>query len=183
MKKLLLVLAVVLSLSVGVVALAVDSPKVGNAADSPILSDPPAVGDVSVAGVSVELTYNENTYSQAQALADAVKEGKTELEFFELSKDDLAEIQKAGFDPKKVSVDDFLYIKIYGYKEKPESITFKLTFPVPYKTDQKVLVLMGVGEAPDITWTLQEAVVNKDGSLSITLKDFPDKPFMLSILS
>lgn len=178
MKK-IVVLAIILVLSVSMVAFAVDSPTL-----SPTLLRPPTVSDVSVSGISIVLTYNEHTDYQAQALADAVKKGKTEIEFFELSKDDMAEIQKAGFSPEKVSVDDFLHTTISGYKEKPKSITFKTTFPTPYPKEQKVLLLMGVGKMPGpFDWSVQEAVVNNDGSLTITLNDFPAEPFMLSLLS
>lgn len=174
MKK-LFVLFMVLTLSVSVIAFAVDSPT---------LSVPPTVSDVSVAGISVVLAYNVYTDYQAQVLAEAVKAGKTELAFFGLSENDIAKVEQEGFDLAAVSVDDFFHTTISGYAEKPESISFKTTFPVPRAAGQKVLLLMGVGAMPGpFAWSVQEAVVNEDGSLTMTLNDFPVEPFMLCLLS
>lgn len=80
MKK-LFVLVAALMLSASVVAFA---------ADSPTLLVPPVVSDVSVPGVSVAMDYKEQTEQLAQSLADAVKEGKTELEYFDLSENEMA---------------------------------------------------------------------------------------------
>jgi len=55
---------------------------------------------------------------------------------------------------------------------------------VPYEVGTKVAVLMGVGAAPGpYQWTAEEGVVNEDGTVTVTLTDFPEEPFLLSILS
>ncbi|MGI6634767.1 MAG: hypothetical protein ACOX7B_06310 [Christensenellales bacterium] len=171
MKKLFMAI-MVLVLSVSVVAFAVDSPT---------LEIPPTVSNVSIKGASVKVAYNEQTASQAQALADAVKSGKSEIEFFSLSEEDMTEVIGAGFDLAALSVDGFYSLILDGYEGDPESISFTMTFPVSYTAGQKVLVLMGIGDP--VSWTVQEAVVNDDGSLTITLNDFPAEPFLLCLLS
>lgn len=174
MKKLFVLIAA-LMLSASVVAFA---------ADSPTLLVPPVVSNVSVPGVSVAMDYKEQTEQLAQSLADAVKEGKTELEYFDLSENEMAKLVEAGFDPATISVDEFLYIAISGYEEKPEGISFTATFSVPHEAGEKVLLLMGVGTMPGpFDWSVQEAVVNEDGSITVTLKDFPVEPFILCLLS
>ena len=153
------------------------------AADSPVLTNPPVVTDVT-AGLWVITQYDEQSQAELDAVAQSVAEGKTELEHFVLSEEDTAKLEALELDLAALSVDELLNVTVGGYTEKPESVTFKATFTVPYEVGTKVAVLMGVGEAPGpYQWTVEEGVVNIDGTVTVTLTDFPEEPFLLSILS
>lgn len=173
MKK-FLALLFVLTLSLNAVAFA---------ADSPVLTNPPVVTDVT-AGLWVITQYDEQSQAELDAVAQSVAEGKTELEHFALSEEDTAKLEALELDLAALSVDELLHVTVGGYTEKPESVTFKATFTVPYEVGTKVAVLMGVGAAPGpYQWTAEEGVVNEDGTVTVTLTDFPEEPFLLSILS
>ncbi len=173
MKK-FLALLFVLTLSLNAVAFA---------ADSPVLTNPPVVTDVT-AGLWVITQYDEQSQAELDAVAQSVAEGKTELEHFALSEEDTAKLEALELDLAALSVDELLNVTVGGYTEKPESVTFKATFTVPYEVGTKVAVLMGVGAAPGpYQWTAEEGVVNEDGTVTVTLTDFPEEPFLLSILS
>jgi hypothetical protein len=173
MKK-FLALLFVLTLSLNAVAFA---------ADSPVLTNPPVVTDVT-AGLWGITQYDEQSQAELDAVAQSVAEGKTELEHFALSEEDTAKLEALGLDLAALSVDELLHVTVGGYTEKPESVTFKATFTVPYEVGTKVAVLMGVGAAPGpYQWTAEEGVVNADGTVTVTLTDFPDEPFLLAILS
>lgn len=153
------------------------------AADSPVLTNPPVVTDVT-AGLWVITQYDEQSQAELDAVAQSVAEGKTELEHFALSEEDTAKLEALELDLAALSVDELLNVTVGGYTEKPESVTFKATFTVPYEVGTKVAVLMGVGAAPGpYQWTAEEGVVNEDGTVTVTLTDFPEEPFLLSILS
>ena len=173
MKK-FLALLFVLTLSLNAVAFA---------ADSPVLTNPPVVTDVT-AGLWVITQYDEQSQAELDAVAKSVAEGKTELDHFALSEEDTAKLETLELDLAALSVDELLHVTVGGYAEKPESLTFKATFTVPYEVGTKVAVLMGVGAAPGpYQWTAEEGVVNEDGTVTVTLTDFPEEPFLLSILS
>lgn len=173
MKK-FLALLFVLTLSLNAVAFA---------ADSPVLTNPPVVTDVT-AGLWVITQYDEQSQAELDAVAQSVAEGKTELEHFALSEEDTAKLEALELDLAALSVDELLHVTVGGYAEKPESLTFKATFTVPYEVGTKVAVLMGVGAAPGpYQWTVEEGVVNEDGTVTVTLTDFPEETFLLSILS
>ena len=157
------------------------------AADSPVLTNPPVVSEVvDSAGnpLWVILQYNEQSLNELDAVAKSVAEGKTELDHFALSEEDTAKLETLELDLAALSVDELLNVTVGGYTEKPESVTFKATFTVPYEVGTKVAVLMGVGAAPGpYQWTAEEGVVNEDGTVTVTLTDFPEETFLLSILS
>ena len=164
MKK-FLALLFVLTLSLNAVAFA---------ADSPVLTNPPVVTDVT-AGLWVITQYDEQSQAELDAVAQSVAEGKTELEHFALSEEDTAKLEALELDLAALSVDELLNVTVGGYTEKPESVTFKATFTVPYEVGTKVAVLMGVGAAPGpYQWTAEEGVVNEDGTVTVTLTDFPE---------
>lgn len=153
------------------------------AADSPVLTNPPVVTDVT-SGLWVILQYNEQSLAELDAVAQSVAEGKTELEHFVLSEEDTAKLETLELDLAALTVDELLHVTVGGYTEKPESLSFKATFTVPYEVGTKVVVLMGVGAAPGpYQWTAEEGVVNEDGTVTVTLTDFPEETFLLSILS
>ena len=82
MKK-FLALLFVLTLSLNAVAFA---------ADSPVLTNPPVVTDVT-AGLWVITQYDEQSQAELDAVAQSVAEGKTELEHFALSEEDTAKLE------------------------------------------------------------------------------------------
>lgn len=173
MKKLI---ALVLILVLGMSAVAF-------AADSPSLVIPPETTP-DTAGIWVIHAYNADTEKNLADLATFKQTGKPEIDFFNLSAEDLAKVQEKGFVPAQLTVDDFLHTTVGGYVEKPAGISYTAKFVVPFAANAKVLVLMGVGPMPGpFAWTVQEATVNPDGTLHITLVDFPAEPFMLALLS
>lgn len=153
------------------------------AADSPVLTNPPVVSDVSE-GLCVTLQYNDQSKAELDAVAKSVSEGKTELEHFALTPEDAAMLEAQGLDLTALTLDDLLHATVGCYTAKPESVTFKAAFAVPYEAGTKVAVLMGVGAAPGpYQWTAEEGTVNEDGTVTVTLTGFPEEPFLLSILS
>lgn len=157
------------------------------AADSPVLTNPPVISDVKDGAGNplwIIVQNNEQSTAELNAVSKSVSEGKTELEHFALSTEDAAKIEAQGVDPAALTLDEMLNVTVGGYTEKPESVTFKATFTVPYEAGAKVVVLMGVGAAPGpYQWTAEEGVVNADGTVTVTLTGFPVEPFLLAILS
>ncbi len=165
------------------------------AVDSPTLSVPPTVSEITdtqgnvLSGILVHLEYNEHFKAELTKMKDDVLKGKKELDYFALPETELAEITNRNLDPQALSMDDLIHVTVGGYTEKPEDIRFKMQFPVPYEAGTEVVVLMGVGLLPSaekdgsLTWTVEQAVVNPDGSLTITLEDFPTEPFLLALFS
>lgn len=174
MMKKLLALLFILTFGVSVVAFATDSP---------VLTNPPTVGEVSN-GLWVKLEYTDQSKAEIEAVAKSVKDGKTELQHFMLTPEDSNKLTEMGFDLNKITMDDLMQVTVGGYTEKPESVTFTTAFTVPYKAGTKVAVLMGVGDEPGpYQWTVEEGMVNEDGTMTITLSDFPEKPFLMSLFS
>ena len=157
------------------------------AAESPVLTNPPVVTDAKDAAgnpLVAAPVYDAQSLAELDAVAQSVSEGETELEHFALSTEDTAKLEAQGVDLAALTVDEIMSITIGGYAVKPESVTLTLTFTVPYEVGTKVVVLMGVGAAPGpYQWTVEEGVVNADGTVTVTLTDFPEGPFILSILS
>lgn len=173
MKK-FLALLFVLTLGLNAVAFAADSPGLYN---PPIQREDPT-------GLWVITDYNEQTQEELDDVAKAIAEGKTELEYFALSAEDTAKLEALELDLAALTVDELMQVTVGGYIEKPESVTFTLAFTVPFEFGTEIVVLMGVGAAPGpYQWTVEEGVVNMDGTVTITLTDFPEEPFLLSILS
>ena len=176
MKKLLsLLLVLVLGLSATAFAV-----------QSPVLPAPP-VATEAVDGdgnaLWVILRYNDQSIAELDNLARSVAAGRTELEHFALSEEDAAILEEQGFVLSGLSVDDLVHATVGGYTEKPANVAFKTIFTVPYAADTKVAVLMGVGASAPYQWTVEEGLVNADGTVSVLLTDFPADPFLLAFLS
>lgn len=157
------------------------------AADSPVLDLPPNVLNATDAAgnpLTVIVQYNAQSQAELNAVASSVSQGKTELEHFALTDEDAAKLDALGVDKAALSMDEMLHVTVGGYTQKPESVTFTLLFAVPYAPGTKLAVLMGVGAMPGpYQWSVQDGVVNADGTVTITLNNFPEVPFLMSILS